>query len=156
MNGDVNAELHIYGDGEERHCLENLTYDLNVSHNTFFFGRAEQCNVPSILNSFDIFLALSRSESFGVSVIEASASGLPVITSNVGGLREVVLDQLTGYTLDMAQYPSNYHINRLSMLATHEHLRKTMGNAGRKFVKENYEYQLCASRMYDLYSDILK
>ena len=155
-NSNIEAELHIYGDGEERNYLEDLAYKLNVRHSTFFFGRAEQCDVPSILNSFDIFLALSRSESFGVSVIEASAVGLPVITSDVGGLKEVVRDQMTGYVMNMAQCPTNEQVDKLSLLAINKKLRASMGNAGRQFVKEKYEYELCASRMSDFYQNILK
>ena len=56
--------------------------------------------VPDILSNSNLTLNLSRSESFGVFVLESQACGVPVIASNIGGLPETMLDNKTGYLVD--------------------------------------------------------
>ncbi|MEP2448786.1 MAG: glycosyltransferase family 4 protein [Balneola sp.] len=95
---DLKVRLIIVGDGDKREELISLSKELNVYKKCEFVGSVKHEEVPFWLNKFDIFLALSRldSESFGVSVIEAMACELPVIVSNVGGLKEVTQNDETG------------------------------------------------------------
>jgi len=97
---------------------------------------------------------LSDSESFGVAIIEASACGVPVVVSNAGGLPEVVVDEQTGFIV-----PRNNPkeaAERFLRLLRNLQLRKEMGNAGRQFVLENYEWKENADRMECLYETIVK
>lgn len=93
---DLKTRLIIVGDGSKEEELINLSKSLNVYEKCEFVGSVIHEEVPRWLNKFDIFLALSRSESFGVSVIEAMSCELPVIVSNVGGLKEVTQNDETG------------------------------------------------------------
>ena len=74
--------------------MSKLAQDLGIEKKVIFKGFIESALVPSALNSLDIFLAFSRSESFGVSVIEASSCCLPVVVSNVNGFKETVIAQV--------------------------------------------------------------
>ena len=80
--------LYLVGDGERRNVLESLVHDLNLESRVHFLGVRN--DVEKIYKSCDIFILSSHWEGFGLVVIEAMASGLPVIASNVNGLAQVV------------------------------------------------------------------
>lgn len=95
---DLKTRLVIVGEGSKREELISLSKKLNVFEKCEFVGSVKHEEVPRWLSKLDVFLALSRldSESFGVSVIEAMSCELPVIVSNIGGLKEVVANEETG------------------------------------------------------------
>lgn len=96
---NIKTRLIIVGHGSKRDELILLAKRLNIYEKCEFVGAVKHNEVPYWLNKLDIFLALSRlhSESFGVSVIEAMSCKLPVIVSNVGGLKEVTKNGKTGF-----------------------------------------------------------
>jgi len=99
-------------------------------------------------------VAPSVSESFGVAVVEASASGLPVVASRIGGLSEVVRDRVTGILIPPRDPMAI--ANSLDELLENESLRSELGKNGRKFVLENYEWTENASRMEHIYESLLR
>jgi glycosyltransferase involved in cell wall biosynthesis len=149
--GDI--ELVLVGGGPEEDELKMLAKRLNVDDYIDFVGPVIHHVVPEYLNSFDIYVALSTYESFGVAIIEASACGIPVVVSNAGGLPEVVVDETTGYIV-----PKNNPeeaADRILRLLNDPSLRMTMGEAGRKFVLDNYEWKENADRMERLYARVI-
>ena len=86
--------LLIAGDGPERGSLEKLVGELGIEKNTFFLG--VRGDVPSLMRAADCFVLASRLEGLGLVLVEAIASGLPVVASNVDGIPEVVEDGATG------------------------------------------------------------
>ena len=76
------AGLVIVGDGQERSALLNITKSLGLSSNVIFIGWKD--NVISFYKSADIFLLTSDYEGYGMSLLEAGASGLPIVTTSVG------------------------------------------------------------------------
>lgn len=136
VSPNEDLKLVIAGDGPQRKELEQLTKDLNINDRCEFLGRIPHDKVPEVLHSFDIYVALSESESFGVAILEASACGLPVVVSNAGGLPEVVEDGVTGIVV-----PKNDPISTmiaLNDLLCSKSLRKEMGLSG--IEKVNYKY----------------
>ena len=93
---EIPTKLLMVGDGPERGKAEALTRELNIQEDVLFLG--SQNAVEEIYAIGDIFLLPSGSESFGLSALEAMACGVPVIASNAGGLPEVVLHNVNGYT----------------------------------------------------------
>ncbi len=89
------AVLVMVGDGPDRVDAEQEARDLGVDQRVFFLGKLEA--VAPLLAGADLFLLPSDRESFGLSALEALASGVPVIGANVGGLPEVVRDGETGF-----------------------------------------------------------
>jgi len=96
---DVNAKLLMVGDGPERKPAETLCRELGLCDDIMFLG--SQNAVEEIYAVGDLFLIPSASESFGLSALEALACGVPVISSNAGGLVEVVQDGQNGFTSDV-------------------------------------------------------
>jgi len=95
INEKVPSKLLFVGDGPERSGAESLARELNIYEDTRFVGRQEQ--IEEVLAIADLFLLPSDYESFGLAALEAMAAGVPVISSNAGGLPEINMDGETGY-----------------------------------------------------------
>ncbi|AHC16480.1 glycosyltransferase [Salinispira pacifica] len=143
-NGDL--LLRIAGDGSKAVSLYDLCVELGIENSVEFVGRISQYEVPKFLSSLSIYFALSRSESFGVAVLEASACEVPVIVTEVGGLPEVVVDGTTGYIVPESELDQIPKIMN-SILENPDHCSE-LGRAGRKFVVANFSLNE-TSRVYN-------
>lgn len=94
VNEKIPSRLVMVGDGPDRPEAEEEMRSFNLDHRVHFLGKID--NVAPLLASADLFLLPSSSESFGLSALEALASGVPVIGTRAGGLPEVVRDGETG------------------------------------------------------------
>jgi N-acetyl-alpha-D-glucosaminyl L-malate synthase BshA len=100
------SKLLMIGDGPERQTLEEHCRTLGISNDIRFLGKQDQ--VDEILSITDLFVLPSQYESFGLSALEAMACGVPVISTNAGGLPEINVQGVTGFmtnvgdTQDMA------------------------------------------------------
>jgi len=92
---EIDSKLMLVGDGPDFAFIKEAVSRLNLNDDVVFLGR--QDNVVPLLNSADLYLLPSKSESFGVSALEALSCSVPVIGTNVGGLKEVVKDGECGY-----------------------------------------------------------
>jgi N-acetyl-alpha-D-glucosaminyl L-malate synthase BshA len=99
INEKIPSKLLLIGDGPERSKCEYLAKDLGLIDNVKFYG--EQESFIEILSVADLFLMPSQSESFGLSALEAMACGIPVISSNAGGLPELNHHGETGYIAEI-------------------------------------------------------
>ncbi|PZR26266.1 MAG: N-acetyl-alpha-D-glucosaminyl L-malate synthase BshA [Citrobacter freundii] len=91
----IPAKLLFVGDGPERGTAEDLARELNISDEIRFVGKQEQ--MEDILAIADLFLLTSDYESFGLAALEAMAAGVPVVSTNAGGLKEININGETGY-----------------------------------------------------------
>lgn len=89
------AKLLMVGDGPERHMAETLCRETGYCDDIRFVGKQEQ--MEDILAISDLFILPSEYESFGLSALEAMAAGVPVISTDVGGLPEIVIQGETGF-----------------------------------------------------------
>ena len=144
--------LIIAGDGSKKSELQRLAFSCGVSDRTEFLGFVRHQDVPDVLSRLSVFAALSVAETFGVAVIEASACGLPVVVSDAGGLPEIVKNSLTG-TIIPKRNPQAA-ATAFSELIEHPERRRVIGEAGRKFVLEHYEWTENAGRMERVYESI--
>ena len=145
--------LLIVGGGPDKTKLKNLALELNIADITTFCGRVPHEEVPKYLNSMDIYVAVSVSESFGVAIIEASACGLPVIVSDVGGLSEVVAANKTGLIVRREDVSGT--AEAIIKLVRDRDLREQMGLNGRLHVQENYEWSKNVSQMEEIYAKVI-
>lgn len=129
------VRLLIAGAGPEESNLKKLTQDLGLEGKVQFLGFRK--DIPSFLSQLDIFaLASWRRESFGIAVAEAGALGIPAVVSNLSGLREVVIDQRTGFLVPLKDIDSL--ANALLKLIKDESLRKKMGQRALAHVRKNF------------------
>ncbi len=95
----IPSKLLLIGDGPERSKCEYLAKDLGIDDKVKFYG--EQESFMELLSIADLFIMPSQSESFGLSALEAMACGVPVVSSNAGGLPELNLHGETGYIAEI-------------------------------------------------------
>ncbi|MBP1841167.1 N-acetyl-alpha-D-glucosaminyl L-malate synthase BshA [Formosa algae] len=96
---EIPAKLMLIGDGPDKEDAENLCDELGITEKVVFFGRSNE--IDKILCFSDLFLLPSETESFGLAALEAMASGVPVISSNTGGIPEVNVNGITGFLSDV-------------------------------------------------------
>jgi N-acetyl-alpha-D-glucosaminyl L-malate synthase BshA len=95
----IPSKLILVGDGPDRSECERLCRELDLCDSVKFLGKQE--GLVEILTSSDLFLIPSQSESFGLAALEAMACGLPVVSSSVGGLPELVKHNETGFIAEI-------------------------------------------------------
>lgn len=96
---DVDAILLMIGDGPEKEKARQQANELGIGHKVKFLGKTTE--IERILCMSDLFLLTSEKESFGLSALEAMAAGVPVISSNTGGIPEVNIDGYSGFTANV-------------------------------------------------------
>jgi N-acetyl-alpha-D-glucosaminyl L-malate synthase BshA len=96
---EIPAKLMMVGDGPEKEKAEILCQELGIYDKVIFFGNSNE--IDKILCFTDLFLLPSETESFGLAALEAMSCGVPVISSNSGGLPEVNFDGYSGYLSDV-------------------------------------------------------
>lgn len=142
----------IVGTGPEEEKLKQLAGELNVSRYIDFSGYTD--NSFEMLSAFDLFVLPSRTEGCPIVILEAMASGLPVIATNVGGNKELVEDNVTGKLI-----PADNHLvlarEIIDMLKSTDTL-KSMGEAGKKIAFSKFEPGQFTKRLESLYSKLLK
>lgn len=147
-------ELQIYGEGVEADSLAKLTAELGITNQVVFGGFVPNTEVPQILNQFDLYVALSRSESFGVAVLEASSCELPVLVSDADGLCEVVSDRTTGLIVPIDDVEST--TAALKELVMDPNKRRSYGLEGRKNVVGKYSETACIDTMIAAYKHVIE
>tara|TARA_Y100000589_G_scaffold131563_2_gene125309 strand:- start:3824 stop:4924 length:1101 start_codon:yes stop_codon:yes gene_type:complete len=100
----IASELLLIGEGPERLKAEQLVIDLGLKEKVKFLGKSN--NIEKVLRKSDLFLLPSESESFGLVALEAMSFSTPVITSRSGGVVELVIDGLNGFTCDVGDVES--------------------------------------------------
>jgi L-malate glycosyltransferase len=123
---EIPAKLMMVGDGPEKEKAERLCEELGISDKVIFFGNSNE--IDKILSYSDLFLLPSETESFGLAALEAMASGVPVISSNSGGLPEVNFEGVSGYLSNVGNVDEMAE-NALRILKTDEILNKFKENA---------------------------
>ncbi len=96
---EIPSKLLFVGDGPERQTAEELGRTLGIGDEMRFVGKQEQ--MEDILAIADLFLLTSEYESFGLASLEAMAAGMPVVSTNAGGLGEINIDGKTGFMADV-------------------------------------------------------
>lgn len=144
------AKLVMVGDGPERGRIEALCRTLGTCNDTKFLGKIKA--TETILGIADLFLLPSETESFGLAALEAMASGVPVISTNTGGLPEVNLQGYSGYLSDVGDVKemANNAMNILKDDATLDRFRQNALEQARKF-----DIQKVLPRYEELYDQVL-
>ena len=152
-HADWPCRLVIVGGGTFESEYRALARQLGLEWRVHFVGRVPHATVVDYLKTFSVFVALSVEESFGVAVLEASACGIPVIASSVGGLPEVVENTRTGLLVP----PKNPSAaaDCLEKLLLSPSLRKSMGQAGRTWVRERYAWDQNSRIVENLYEGVI-
>lgn len=142
------ARFMIIGDGPLRPLIEQKRKSLQLNDVVNLPGL--QTDVRPYLAATDIYMITSEFEGLPIALLEAMASGLPVITTNAGGIKEVVVHGHNGLMCDVAETPKlvDFAIN----LIDNENLRKQYGAAGRDTVKRSFGMEQMVANLERLYT----
>ena len=141
----------IVGTGPLEQTLRAMAAELGLTDRVRFLGARD--DVPALMKEADLFVHPSTREGFGLVVAEAHAAGLPVVATDVGGVREIVRDGVSGYLV--APGDADGMTKALSRLLADRELQSEMGSLGREWVQELYTVELCTRKYEELYAAVL-
>lgn len=150
VNAKMPCKLLLAGDGPERAMVEHLARELKICDRIVFLGKVR--DTSHVLEISDLFFLPSETESFGLAALEAMAEGVPVISSNTGGIPEVNLHGFSGYLSDVGNVDEMAE-NALRILSDEETFQAFRKNALSRAKDFTLEKIL---PMYEaLYADVL-
>ena len=148
------TELHIYGKGPQESYLRNLARSLRISDKVFFHGFIPRSKLLKEYNKHDIYVHTSLSESFGLSMVEAMAAGLPVVAFNIPNVNEIVVHGKTGFLVKLGSVKDLAEV--LSILIEDEELRRGVGRNARERALRQYDWNVIAQKYVRAYEEALK
>jgi glycosyltransferase involved in cell wall biosynthesis len=156
------VRFFIIGDGEEKESLKNYCTQLNLAFTAWNDeNKVEIITFTSWLKDIDwvnagldIVALTSLNEGTPVSLIEAQASNKPIVTTNVGGVKNVTLENKTAFISEVDDVEDFSH--KLLQLIEEDKTRTEMGKKGWDFVKEKFSYQRLTNDVEKLYVDLLQ
>lgn len=149
--GGRDKVLVIAGNGPEREMLEAKSRALCIHSRVVFLG--ECLDIPSVMACLDVFVLTSIAEGIPMTILEAMASGLPVVSTNVGGVSQLVSNGNTGIlvpsrgTSEIAAAFQHYLHNSLDL--------KAHGKNGRKVAEQEFSLNRMISNYHSLYEELL-
>lgn len=141
---------HIVGEGAERGALEALTRTLGLSDQVVFHGLLQ--NVSPILFMLDLFLFTSHREGLSVAVLEAMSAGLPIVATEVAGIRDQVTDGYNGFVLPVGDVDGL--AERTAEILCDPALRRTLGRNSRRRLELEFSEGVMLERYAALYRKI--
>lgn len=147
-----NIKLAVVGDGPDREMLEALSKELNVTDRVVFIGHVERTETAKFRNVCDIFVLPSRSEGQGISFLSTMLSGMPVVTTQEGGIADFLFDRVrnpdkptTGWAVDVDN-PEQIQEAVEDILSDPERAKKVTETA-RALIKTKYSWDTIARDM---------
>ncbi|NNC50582.1 MAG: N-acetyl-alpha-D-glucosaminyl L-malate synthase BshA [Flaviramulus sp.] len=147
---EMPAKLMFIGEGPEKEKVEQKCRELGISNKVVFFGKSNE--IDKILCFSDLFLLPSQTESFGLAALEAMASGVPVISSNTGGIPEVNIHGISGYLSNVGDI-DDMTKNALHILGNENRLKTFKANARNESLK--FDLHKIVPQYESIYEDTL-
>ena len=145
------TQFVVAGEGPLKNKLISYTKQQGVNENFTFLGNIPEADINKLYNIADIFASPSTQEGQGITLLEAQATAKPVVAFGVSAIEEVVINEKTGILVD----PVDAGLaNAISRLLSDKDLREKMGNSAREFVSKNFSWDICADRMFDIYTKV--
>lgn len=151
-NGIKNIIVLIIGEGVLYNKLQEKINNLHL--NDFVKLLSREKNIVSILKCSDIFLFTSFYEGLPNAVLEAAAVGLPIVSSDAGGTKEIVVDGKGGYII--TDFNVDIYAEKITELINSNELRKNFGDFNKKYIRENFNFANMINRFDELLNNLFK
>ncbi|WP_239740837.1 N-acetyl-alpha-D-glucosaminyl L-malate synthase BshA [Mammaliicoccus sp. M-M45] len=151
INKKVKSKLLLIGDGPELQVAREQIKHLNIENHVLFLGKQDEVNI--FYQMSDLTLLMSEKESFGLVLLEAMLTGVVPIGTNAGGIKEVIKNGETGYTVDVADTDKASE-HAIELLTNHT-LYKNMQEAMVADVKERFSSKVIADQYESCYNNML-
>ena len=148
------AKHAVVGEGPLRSQLANSLEAAKLSGNFKFLGNLKDDKLTAVYNCADVFALPSIQEGQGIVLLEAQACAIPIVAFDIGGVNEALQNRETGLLVNQGDVDAL--ADALLKLLTDKALREKMGSNGRKFVSENFTWDICAQKMLKVYLEALK
>ncbi len=146
--------ISIVGDGPERKKLKELIEEMELSDTVFLLGAMNFKDISSYLFDLDIYIQTSITEGSPLTIKEAMAASLPVISTNVSGIPELITDGKNGFLIKKGD--SDAFVNKLNdIINMSGEKRKIVGKKGQKSILEKYSTKIIAKKYADYCNYIL-
>ncbi|MTB71917.1 glycosyltransferase [Arsenicicoccus sp. MKL-02] len=145
------AHLLVVGEGPHRSALEMRVHELGLGRRVHLLGRRE--DVPDLLAGVDGVVSASFTEALPTALVEAAACGLPVVATDAGGTRDVVLDGVTGRVVPVGDVTAL--ATELSRLLSDPRTRAAYGAAARRRAEQVFSMQAWTRALHDLYAELV-
>lgn len=145
--------LLIVGQGPLRPKIERLAIELGIKEAIRFLG--VRSDIPELMNAADAYVMSSAWEGMPMVLLEAAATGLPIVATNVGGNSELVLDGQTGFLVPPRD-PQALAEAMLCLMRLPYEIRQSMGQAGRTHVEAHYDLERVVDQWEALYCELLQ
>ena len=146
-------KVFIVGDGPERETIRSKVEKVNEKFPEAIIMTSWIKDIGSFNAGMDILCLTSKNEGTPVSLIEAQAANIPVITTDVGGVRDIMLDGETGFIIPPGD--EGLYEERLIELCDNENKRKMMSQNGWTFVQNKFQYEILIKNMDSYYRKLL-
>lgn len=143
-----NIKLLIIGEGEDRDKLKDLVNKLGLDDCVEFAGQISNHEIPKYMKKSDIFVLPSLSEGFPNVILEAMAAGLPIVSTNVGGVPDIIQEEVNG--LLVKPMSPRDTANGVLMLLKDDELRKKM-SANNKIEAQKYSLDKVVDNLENIY-----
>lgn len=151
---DTSIKFFIVGDGPEKENIEVRVKKINEKHNNSIILTSWITDVATFNSAVDVMCLTSLNEGTPVSLIEAQASGIPVVTTDVGGVKDIVLEGDTGFVVPLEN--KEMFANRVLEIANNENKREKMSQNGWNHVEEKFHYGTLVKNTTNLYLELLE
>lgn len=148
------ANLVIAGEGPEMQNLKNLTKELGLENSVEFLGKISRAETWQLRKNSSVYIINSTHESLPISVLTSLSSGIPIIATNVSGIREVVYHEKTGLLVESGDIEGI--AKSIIRFFEDENLRKSVVENGKILLKERFSWEVHLSNLNKLLSDSLK
>lgn len=145
-------QLNMVGDGPLLSEAQTYVTSHKLENDVHFLG--SRTDVDDILNQNDIFCLISNYEGLPISIIEAMRARMPIIASDVGGVNELVQDEVNGFLIPRGNISEL--VDKLKYILEHKKLIKSMGEASRKIYEEEYTADRMNQKILSVYNEILR
>jgi glycosyltransferase involved in cell wall biosynthesis len=149
---DVRLIIAGPNDGELTN-LRKLAEELRINKRVHFMGQVSSEEKSSLFSSADVFVHPSVQDIFAITILEASASTLPVIAFDTEGSREMILDGETGVLVKERSYGEL--ARAIEKLLGSESVSRTLGQNGRKYVSNSFSWQKTVAGLEKIYYSIV-
>ncbi len=143
----VEARAFVVGDGELRHDLETSSQQMQCASRIVFTGALH--NIPAVWRSLDVAVLTSDTEVLPMTLIEAAACAVPAVSTDVGAVRDVVLDGQTGFVVPVED--EDTLAERILYLLRHPEERRAMGRRAREHAEAHFDLR----QMVERYAQVL-
>jgi len=144
-----NLKYVIVGDGPEREKILKTVKELGLEGIVILTSRVPDEELPNYYAISDVFLMTSLHEAFGIVLLEAMASGMPVVVSDIGGMQDIVSNGRNGYLCPVDDVI--VFAERIEFLLTNQTENKKQGDFGKELVSKNYTHKKITDRYAEIF-----